>query len=222
MRTRLLPILPAALLALALTPGVAAAKGARADARAIGSAVKELRSGIAAAKPAIDANAAVLKEPGCRAAIEQIPSERLEDALRPVAIVEVEVVAHPIKPAFAAFGQRLEAVEPRDRALRGGLIATRPQVSAFAQIAAPPADFCSRMVAWSQAGYPAGGQPQVADPGVEALLESVTKAHGRRLLRAERRLRRLGVSRKVAAWFSGRKDVGAGIIPTDLPTPGGG
>jgi hypothetical protein len=99
--------------------------------------VRELRAAVVAAWPAVDANATPLREPGCRAAIEGVPAERVEEALTPVGMVEIALVAHPLKPAFARFGQRLEAVRMRDRALRAGRSVTLPQIRAFVQIQPP-------------------------------------------------------------------------------------
>jgi hypothetical protein len=72
--------------------------------------------------------------------------------------------------------------------------------------ATAPADICTQLQAWQQAGYPVSAAPKIADP-VFAALFKLPRSLDKKVDRAVKRLRALGVSRRTAALFTGDTDV---------------
>jgi hypothetical protein len=203
-----LPLLAlASLLLLAVAaPSASAAPGDRAAAAAIRQATIDLHYAVVAQTPGIRASfRQFAHDPKCSDAIDGVPEDQADllvgDFLFPV-LLEMEVV--PLQRGFNQFVVELDAVATNDPKLRSGRAGWRVIAATFARIAAPPADVCGTLDAWRQAGYPSGSRPAVSDPTLDDLVRNDDKfnALDAKIERAGRRLRELGVSKRVVDWYT--------------------
>ena len=117
----------------------------------------------------------------------------------------LEIEAGPIKAPLAAFSARLDQIPMRDAKLKSGRAAWRFYAAKFAQFAPAPTDICARLDAWRQAGYPAASRPEIHDPVFEEALRNDARYDrlDAKLERSGRRLRELGLSKRVVGWWTG-------------------
>jgi hypothetical protein len=198
-------LLPAACLAalLAAAPASAAAPGDRAAAAAIRQATIDLHFTVAQQGPAIQAAVdRIAKDPGCAAALEHLPEDQALAAVSGFVLPAVlELEFDPLKRSFTAFAGKLETVPMRDPVLRSGRAAWRDLAVHVARFARPPADFCTQLDAWRKAGYPKASRPRIDDPAVDWLVENLDRVDAK-LERSGRRLRELGVSKRLVGWWT--------------------
>jgi hypothetical protein len=157
------------------------------------------------------------KEAEYRAAFEAVDFDRCERALerKPppkreadrfgllFAAVILQPTFGPTKPVLQQIVDDLDAIPTRDPILRSGRAAWRSVVglvSRFPTVDKP----CEQIEAWANAGWRASARPDFDFEGFEKLLEEGDdKALERKLDRAARRLRQLGVSKGAAERFAG-------------------
>jgi hypothetical protein len=191
---------------LATVPASAAAPGDRATAAAFRQATIDLHFTVTQQAPAIAAALETLDDPACAKAIRHLPEDQLEETLLGYLLPAVlELEFDPLKRSFAAFSARLDTIEVRDPELRGGRTAWRELAAAFARMPPGPADFCARLDAWRKAGYPAASRPVIHDPVLEDLLsddDGRLAMNLEKIARASRHLQELGVSKRVADWWT--------------------
>ncbi len=191
---------------LAAAPATAAAPGDRATAAGFRQATIDLHFTVTQQGPAIrEALKQLDRDPACTGALENIPDDQVDDAaVEYVLPALLELEFDPLKRSFAAFAAKLDTIEVSDRELRSGRAAWRELASAFTLLAPPPTDFCARLDAWRKAGYPRASRPKIEDPVFEQLLsEDGRFGHNlQKVERAGRRLRELGVSKRVVGWWT--------------------
>jgi hypothetical protein len=195
----------ATLIALVWAPAAEAARGDRADARAFAAATTKLRAGVVAQKDALETGVNRLsRDPVCVDALRHVPGsgKALEAAFSLVFAYEFEAQLQPVVPALQTFVADLGSVDVRDHALRSGRAALRRTVRSASGLQPAPADVCTRLQTWQQAGYPAASAPKIDDPATDALL-ATPDSDTKKIDRAGKRLRQLGISRRVAAMFAG-------------------
>ena len=105
----------------------------------------------------------------------------------------------------------LDAVPTRDRVLRSGRAAWREMVRLLGGIPRVE-DPCGQLARWRDAGWAPEAAPPVPDYDIEALEKRGDRLE-RKLKRAARRLRRLGLSRAAARRFTGE------TLLEGMPTP---
>jgi hypothetical protein len=200
-------VLAALLLLVVAAPAASAAPGDRATAAAIRQATIDLRVAVHAQAPAIRAAQRQFSDdPACAAALKGAPDDQSVDLVFEFvlpALIEIEI--GPIKAPLAAFSARLEQIPMRDAKLKSGRAAWRVYAAKFGQFAPAPTDICARLDAWRQAGYPAASRPAINDPVVDEALAN-SKRYDRldaKLERSGRRLRELGLSKRVVGWWTG-------------------
>lgn len=198
----------AALLLLALAaPAASAAPGDRATAAAVRQATVDLHRAVLAQKPTIKASYDRFSDdPACANAIQGAPKRQYADLIVEYVLpAMIEMELSPLTPAFTGFVGRLDQISMRDPKLKSGRAAWRFFAAKFAQIPAPPADLCTRLDAWRQAGYPAASRPKIDDPIFDEILRNDRRydRQSDKLQRAGDRLRELGVSKRVVGWWSG-------------------
>jgi hypothetical protein len=215
---RLLGAVLAALLILA--PAASAAPGDRATAAAIRQATVDLHRAVLAQAPAIRAAQVQFRDdPACANALKGAPDDQSGQLLFEFvfpALLEIE--AGPIKAPLAAFSARLDQIPMRDAKLKSGRAAWRFYAAKFAQFAPAPTDICARLDAWRQAGYPAASRPAIHDPVFEEALRNDARYDrlDAKLERSGDRLRELGVSNRVVAWWTGDTLLNEVDPPDDL------
>jgi hypothetical protein len=187
--------------AQAATKGRASAQAAGGDrtaAKAFAQAAKELRADVFAQKATLETGVNRLSDdPACLEAFRHVPKSAAEDAAALFFEYSFEAQIAPIVPAFRAFVAKLEGVPVRDRKLRSGRASQRRVLRAVELVQPPPADVCAQLDAWRNAGYPADGAPKIDDPGFEAAVALPQRVQ-KRIDAAAKRLRKLGVSRRVS------------------------
>jgi hypothetical protein len=192
---------------LAAVPASAAAPGDRATATAFRQATIDLHFTVTQQGPAIaEALKKLDSDPACTRALEHIPDSQVEDAVFEYVLPAVlELEFDPLKRSFSAFAAKLDTLGTvSDPKLRSGRAAWRELAAAFGRMPPPPADFCARLDAWRSAGYPAAQRPKIQDPVYAELLTEDGRI-GQNLKKVERaggRLRELGVSKRVAGWWT--------------------
>jgi hypothetical protein len=195
------------LLAIAAPSAGAAAPGDRASAAGIRQATIDLHAYVTAQTPAIQAAFDAFDTPTCQTAIKGMPDEQAPEVLIEFVLpAALQMEFAPIQPAMNAFVAKLDTIPMRDAKLRSGRAAWRVLATEFGKIGPAPTDVCAQLDAWRQAGYPAASRPAIKDPGIEALLRADDKRFDRldaKLGRAGKRLRDLGVSKRVVDWFTG-------------------
>jgi hypothetical protein len=197
----------AVVLALAIAPAASAAPGDRAAARQIRQATIDLHVAVHARAAAIHASYdQLLNGPGCGEALKNTPGDQssklMTDYIVPLA-TELEFV--PLQLSFDAFAARLETIPMRDARLRSGRAGWRALAGELRQVAPPPPDFCGTLDAWAKAGYPAASRPRINDPQYDRLTRPgnhVLDSVEAKIERAGRRLRALGVSKRVVDWYT--------------------
>ena len=210
------------LLCLMAAPGARAAKGDGEDARAFAAATKAFRAGVLAQKATIETGANRLtRDPLCLEALRHVPADDKPFGAAVALSFEYSFEAQvaPLVPAWNTFADALAAVQVRDPALRSGRAAQRRAARVGALVQPAPADICVRLDAWRQAGYPAQDAPVIDDPGFKAAT-ALPRRDQRRINRAGRRMRALGISRTVVRLWRGEDtelfkgiDLGTGEIP---------
>jgi hypothetical protein len=191
---------------LAAVPASAAAPGGRATAAAFRQATIDLHFTVKQQGPAIaEAIKRLDGDPACSQSLEHAPDAQVVELVFEYVLPGVlELEFDPLKRSFSAFSARLETIAVNDRTLRSGRAAWRELAASFARMPAPPADFCARLAAWRQAGYPAAQRPKIKDPIYEELLSEESRI-GHNFAKVERagpRLRELGVSKRVVGWWT--------------------
>jgi hypothetical protein len=124
----------------------------------------------------------------------------------------------PLLEGFIPVGRRmvadLDAVPTRDRALIGGREAWRQAVAAFETI--PVIDRpCERLGEWRDSGYAAAQAPPYLLDELERTEDDNGEEAARRIERAVRRLRQLGVSRGAAKRFNGEELISDAYVDLD-------
>ena len=143
----------------------------------------------------------MLESKPCSDAIGAAPARASTGLARIYLAALFDVIFTPTLPALRTMVADLDAIPTEDRALRSGRAAWRASVE---QIEAAPklADPCGVLQAWRQAGWTRESAPRI--PGLsKAIDEASNDRIERKLVRAERRMRRLGVSRGAARRFRG-------------------
>jgi hypothetical protein len=197
----------AMLFLLAAAPAASAAPGDRAAAEQIRQATIDLRVAALGQRAGIRAALRQLADnPACANAIEGATEEQAGllavDYLLP-AVIEIELV--PLQPGLHAFAAKLDTLAIPDKTLRSGRAAWRVYADFFGRMPAAPADLCGPVDAWAKAGYPEDAHPTINDPVLAQLLENEKRFDrlDAKIEAAGDRVRELGVSRKVAGWWSG-------------------
>ena len=133
----------------------------------LAAASKQLRADVRAQKAALETGTRrLMDDPACLEAFRHVPKRAAEDATGPIFQYSFEALVAPIAPAFV---ERLDAVELRDRRLRGRGAQRRTEW-AVRLVQPPPADICARLDAWRRAGYPANGASRIFK-GIETDVE---------------------------------------------------
>jgi hypothetical protein len=194
------------LVATAVAAPVASAKpGDKATAAAVRKSTIGLRFYVVAQTPAIQASLKQLDDPVCTRAIERMPDEQAPDLLFSFVLpVAFEMLVVPLQNGMNQFVAELDQVPMRDPVLRSGRAGWRVVARDFGAFAPPPTNICAQLDAWRQAGYPAASRPSVDDPALGALLDDDSGLDGasKKIARAGRRLRELGVSKRVVGWWT--------------------
>ena len=177
------------------------------------------------------------KEPEFRAAVEALDFKRCERVIegKPPPKREVERYAiflvaslfkpmfEPAQPVLRQIVADLEAIPTRDPILKSGRAAWRAIVQSFDRYPSIE-DPCGQLEKWANAGWRASARPDFDFDGFERLTDGIgTKTAERKLARAARRLRQLGVSRGDAERFTGESlfdDVPDDILGADAVDAG--
>ncbi len=202
-------LLIAAVLAL-LAAQPAMAKPDRAGARGLAAASKQLRTGILAQKgPLETALLRTEQDPACDQAIRNVPfsesdTRAFEAAADLLITYRTEALLWPVRVELARFSADLAKVRLRDPVLRSGRAAQRRLQPYYTRLGEPPADICARLDAWRQAGYVPEQAPLIEDPALDELFASSKKIQRltKKVDKAGRRLRALGVSKRVRNYWS--------------------
>ncbi|HKO26314.1 MAG TPA: hypothetical protein VJU80_02550 [Solirubrobacteraceae bacterium] len=205
---RIAVVISVGLVALAAAPA-AWAESDRAAAGDFGRAARQLYAAAGAQRQVVETGVNRLtRDPVCDDAVRHVPQKVrvYEAAVELVFSYEVEALITPIEPALRDYVAALDRVRTSDRRLRSGRAALRLSERAVRGIKAAPADICAQLQAWQQAGYPVKGAPKIDDPALGALSKG-TDSLGKKVERAAKRLRALGVSKRTARLFTGDTDV---------------
>jgi hypothetical protein len=202
-----LAVVSLCLLATAVAAPVASAKpGDKTTAAAVRKSTIALRFYVVAQTPAISASLAQLEQPACANALKDMPEAQLEDLLFDYLLpVTFEMLLVPLQNGMNQFVAELDQVPMRDPVLRSGRAGWRVVATEFGKLSPPPADPCAPLDAWRRAGYPAAARPKVDEPVLAALLNDDDSAFGSataKIERSGRRLRELGVSKRVVSWWT--------------------
>lgn len=198
-----------ALLVLLVVPAPASAdaprspRKERAAAREFGFAAYRLRVALLAQKPEMERRVrAQFEAPECwDLALESAPPQVKAFVTAGHGGITIDAVFGPARPAFVRFLAELERVRTRERALRRGRAVWRKAVRFLSSVPTPP-PLCADLLRWQGAGFAPGAVPVYAIDAV-APLGPGSSSQDRRLPRAARRLRALGVKRSAAVRFAG-------------------
>jgi hypothetical protein len=190
-----------------------AARGApdeHAAAREFSYAAYRLRVAITAQKAELDqriqAGVDAFVTPPCGpafGAMGRLSERRLDAATLVAATVAMAPALAAVRPAFERFLAELDRVRTGDRALRGGRAEWRATVAAFRRFP-PQVDVCATLDAWRQARFARSKAPVgLGDADFAGSLSDPGADPSRRLARAARRMRRLGVPAGAARRFAG-------------------
>jgi hypothetical protein len=196
-----------ALAMLAAAP-VARAERDRAAARDFGRAAERLYVAVQAQREVVETgNNRLSRDPVCKDALAQVPKGKAADEIAAdfVFPYEVEALLTPIVPALHDYVAALDRVKVGDRRLRSGRSALRLSVRGVRNLKAAPADACAQLQAWQQAGYPVAGAPKIDDPAFDALF-TLPQSLNKKIDRAAKRLRSLGVSKRTSQRFTGNTE----------------
>lgn len=190
-------------LLLLVAPAAAHAKGNRAAAKDFARAAEQLRAAAVAQRQVVETGANRLtRDPACKDAFGHVPTgPAYEAAVALVFPYSFEAQIGPVLPALEDYVAALGRVKVRDKRLRGGRAALRRTVRAARGLQPAPADICTRLQAWQQAGYPTDGAPTIDDPAFDRLL-ALPRSLGKKTHKAEERLRALGISKRTALLFT--------------------
>jgi hypothetical protein len=204
MTARLLTAALALSLALpAAAPAAGTRAGDRADARAFAKATQRAKAAVWSHLPEFQPLADAWNSEKCTTAIEGAPSGDASLAALEFAFDFIfEAAFYPAREDLRRFAGQLDRIEVRDPVLKAGRAGWRVQIRAAQQFQPAPADVCERLDAWRQAGYPPDQAPTIADPGLDAL-EAAGDAAGKKIERAGKRMRKLGVKPSVAKLWGG-------------------
>jgi hypothetical protein len=184
----------------------AAAKPDREGARAFAAATKQFKRDVLAQKSAIETGVLRLeRDPLCDDAIRHVPiaDGPFGAATALLLVYSIEAQVQPIAAAVTDYSATLDGIRLRDRRLRSARAVFRSQARVIRTLQAPPADICTQLGAWRDRGYPTAGAPKLDDPALAALFASGDDSAAKKIARAARRLRALGVSRRVVRIFTG-------------------
>jgi hypothetical protein len=207
---RYAPVLAAVLgLLLAAPAANAAAKPDRKGARAIAAATRAFVKDVHAQKDAIETGVLRLeRDPLCDDAIRHVPLAEgpFGAATALLLTYSIEAQLQPLAGPIARYSKVLDAIRLHDRVLRSGRAVIRRTARLATAIKPAPADICTQLGDWRDRGYPADSAPRIDDPGIDALFAEADTIDTKKLDRAARRLRKLGVSRRIARIFRGDDD----------------
>ena len=189
------------LVALLALPAAAQAADERAAAKRFADAALRAKVAVNAQRAEIERRSEVLESKPCSDAIGAAPARASSGLIRVYLAALFDVLFTPTLPALRTTVSDLDAIPTEDRALRSGRAAWRASVEAIETVP-KLADPCGVLQAWRRAGWTRESAPKT--PGLsKALDEASNDRIERKLARAERRLRRLGVSRGAARRFRG-------------------
>jgi hypothetical protein len=213
-------IAAASVVLLLVVAPAAQAKGDRAAAKAFGRATVQLRAAAVAQRQVIETGVNRLtRDPVCKDAFDHVPARNgaYGTAFALVITYSFEAQFGPMLPAMHDFVAQLDQVKVRDKRLRSGRAVLRRTAHVVSGLQPAPADICARLQAWQQAGYPAEGAPTIEDPAFDALLK-LPESWSKKVDRAGKRLRELGVSRHAARLFTGDDDLFEGFdLDSEVP-----
>ena len=186
------------------------AKPDRAGARGLAAASKQLRTGILAQKgPLETALLRTEQDPACDQAIRNVPFSESDTRAFEAAADLLHHLPDGGAPVARPRGARALQRRPRQgQAARPrpalGRAAQRRLQPYYTRLGEPPADICARLDAWRQAGYVPEQAPVIEDPALDELLASSKKIQRltKKVDKAGRRLRALGVSKRVRNYWS--------------------
>ena len=208
LRMKRIAVVSVVLLFLAGAPA-ARAESDRAAARDFGRAAQRLYAAASAQRQVVETGVNRLtRDPVCADALAHVPIKggAYKAAWKLVFPYSWEALIAPIEPALRDYVAALDRVKLNDKRLRSGRAALRLDERAVRGIKTAPADICTQLQAWQQAGYPVSSAPTIEDP-VFAALFKLPRSLDKKVDRAVKRLRALGVSRRTAALFTGDTDV---------------
>jgi hypothetical protein len=192
------------LVSLAAAPA-ARAESDRAAAKDFGRAAERLYVAVQGQRAVVEAgNNRLSRDPVCADALMHVPKGDAADEIAAdfVFPYEFEALLTPIVPALHDYVAALDRVKVGDARLRSGRSALRLSVRGVRNLEPAPADVCAQLQAWQQAGYPVKGAPKIDDPAFDALF-TLPQSLNKKIERAARRLRSLGVSRRTSQRFTG-------------------
>ena len=201
-----LRILPVAAVALALlVPATASAAPPR-SAEAFAAAGERLTFALRAQGDAIERGFAE-EFARCEAAIQRqrVPRRARERFTHLIVVAVLQPTLERVLPSMRQFVADLDAVPTRDPALRSGRAGWRATVAvmeAVPELEGP----CEHLERWAASGYAADQAPPLPLAGMRAFLRDADgglASADRKVGRAVRRLRRLGVPRRRARHFGG-------------------
>jgi hypothetical protein len=137
----------------------------------------------------------------CFEALEGAPRRAEDTAVALVVLGMTTALSDVLMPHLTKLVADLDAVPTRDRVLRSGRGAWRRMVQLLGEVPRVE-DPCGQLARWRDAGWAPEAEPALPDFDVEAA-EGKGKTIERKLRRAARRLRKLGVSRRAARRFTG-------------------
>lgn len=215
MRRLQLSALAACLVVALLAGGAAAprarAAGERAAALQFGYAAYRARLAIKAVAPEIRARVGTVNSPACFRTVIHAPKQALERAAVIYALGYFHAVIDPALPAMQTFSRELDAIQTDDPVLRSGRSAWRDELSLAERLPAV-GDACGQLAAWRRAGFAPSAAPPV-DPKALKMLDA-GDGLDRKVARAARRMRELGVPKSAAHRFGG-DPLFRGVIPHD-------
>jgi hypothetical protein len=136
-------------------------------------------------------------------AMSRLSRRRLDETVLVVATVALAPGLAVVRPAFERFQAELDRVPTQDAALRSGRAEWRATTAAFRQIPAQ-LDVCATLDAWRRARFALSAAPLgLGDNEFAGSFSDPRADLSPKLARAERRMRRLGVSESAARRFGG-------------------
>lgn len=198
-------LLAATVLVAALLPATAQAQAPPDDAAAAaayGAATERLAATVATLGPAVKAGVEAENVRSCRGVWREVPRRRqfAAEVLGLQAIYRVSL--GPAAVALRTFSGELHAVTPADPGLRSARAVWRQKIRRYAALSASE-PLCARLRRWEAEGFPARPDDVRLALRLFRAEDRRVEAYERILGRAARRLRELGVERRVARRFAG-------------------
>lgn len=205
--------LSAALLAF----GAAPASATPSSAQRFADAVRRGKVTMKQARPEIVRATSAKRGEACIAALgeDEVPERARARAQAVVVLALFEPVFAPLKPALAQIVADLDAIGTKDPALlagRDGWHEIADYIGSLPHLDDP----CGALRAWAHSGFaPDKAPPLSLDQARKVLGEDTSDEVDRKLARAAKRMRKLGVSRGDVKRFTG-DTLFIGVIPDDL------